>query len=183
MAEKYRPRDSSHCMEIPWYTSDHHAAASDTVVPAVNTWERAVDGASCLLFFVTCRDKSFLASFGRATKEATSPQPPTTQLHQSKAQLLSITVLCLACFARGVSTDDVGSLNPSTGTFLVPWLPPRVYMDPAVQKRIKEIQNEAYLRLLRVVCAQPYDWVRIETILTLLFRIGGCQLHDSSTTA
>lgn len=33
-------------------------------------------------------------------------------------------------------------------------------MDPAVQERIQEIQREAYLRLLRVVCAQPYDWVR-----------------------
>lgn len=38
--------------------------------------------------------------------------------------------------------------------------PARATMDPQVQERIKNIQHEAYMRLLRVVCAQPYNWVR-----------------------
>lgn len=29
-----------------------------------------------------------------------------------------------------------------------------------VEQRVRAMQQEAYIRLLRVVCAQPYDWVR-----------------------
>jgi hypothetical protein len=33
-------------------------------------------------------------------------------------------------------------------------------MDPQVAQRIRQIQTDAYLRLLRVVAAQPLTWVR-----------------------
>jgi hypothetical protein len=33
-------------------------------------------------------------------------------------------------------------------------------MDPTLDKKVRQIQQEAYIRLLRVVCAQPFDWVR-----------------------
>ena len=37
-------------------------------------------------------------------------------------------------------------------------------MDPQVASRVRHIQREAYLRLLRVVAAQPFTWVRSLTL-------------------
>lgn len=41
--------------------------------------------------------------------------------------------------------------------------PVRCLMDPQITQRVRQIEMDAYLRLLRVVAAQPLTWVRYHT--------------------
>eukprot|EP00892_Ulva_mutabilis_P012264 jgi/Ulvmu1/940/UM102_0023.1 len=53
-------------------------------------------------------------------------------------------------------------------------------MSQSVEQRIRALQQEAYIRLLRVVCAQPYNW-ETEALLTNTRKLLKISLDEHST--